>query len=189
MHYEAKLCILCIVSGFRNKKAPFLFLLFFTFLYSFRQIFTCLKTCLWNPGTYRHNDYTEQLRKTNSLPISFTIALHDMCFLNRVLTDQFDFNLYRYINFTFAAKDLRNSSRPKLSTTQNCRLFFTEQFFFYRVCRYANMISANNIADIFSSPEIFKAKLKIYLKNRIDMFNLNNSCSMLLCCHCINCRS
>ena len=143
----------------------------------------CLK---WVTGV---NDYTEQLRKTNSLPISFTIALHDMCFLNRVLTDQFDFNLYRYINFTFAAKDLRNSSRPKLSTTQNCRLFFTEQFFFYRVCRYANMISANNIADIFSSPEIFKAKLKIYLKNRIDMFNLNNSCSMLLCCHCINCRS
>ena len=40
------------------------------------------------------NDYTEQLRKTNSLPISFTIALHDMCFLNRVLTDQFDFDLY-----------------------------------------------------------------------------------------------
>ena len=81
------------------------------------------------------NDYTEQLRKTNSLPISFTIALHDMCFFNRVLTDKFDFDLYKYINFTFAAKHLRNSSRPKLSTTQNCRLFFTEQFFFYRVCR------------------------------------------------------
>ena len=32
IHYEAKLCILCIVSGFRNKDAPFVLLLFFTFL-------------------------------------------------------------------------------------------------------------------------------------------------------------
>ena len=31
-HYEAKLCILCIVSAFRNKDAPFVLLLFFTFL-------------------------------------------------------------------------------------------------------------------------------------------------------------
>ena len=32
VHYEAKLCILCIVSGFGNKDAPFVLLLFFTFL-------------------------------------------------------------------------------------------------------------------------------------------------------------
>ena len=31
-HYEAKLCILLIVSGFHNKEAPFVLLLFFTFL-------------------------------------------------------------------------------------------------------------------------------------------------------------
>ena len=38
-HYEAKLCILWILSGFRNKDAPFVLLLFFHFLWSFRQIF------------------------------------------------------------------------------------------------------------------------------------------------------
>ena len=36
-HYEAKLCILCIVSGFRDKDAPFVLLLFFHFLWPFRQ--------------------------------------------------------------------------------------------------------------------------------------------------------
>ena len=36
-HYEAKLCILCIVSGIRDKDAPFVLLLFFHFLWSFRQ--------------------------------------------------------------------------------------------------------------------------------------------------------
>ena len=42
-HYEAKLCILCIVSGFRNKHAPFVLLLFFPSLWSFRQSFTMFK--------------------------------------------------------------------------------------------------------------------------------------------------
>ena len=42
-HYEAKLCILCIVSGFRNKDAPFALLLFFHFLWSFRQNFNMFK--------------------------------------------------------------------------------------------------------------------------------------------------
>ena len=36
-HYEAKLCFLCIVSGFRYKDAPLVLLLFCTFLRSFRQ--------------------------------------------------------------------------------------------------------------------------------------------------------
>ena len=37
VHCEAKLRILCIVSGFRSKDAPFVLLLFFLFLCSFRQ--------------------------------------------------------------------------------------------------------------------------------------------------------
>ena len=52
-HYEAKLCILFIVSGIYKKDAHFVLILFSTFLRSFRQYLTCLKTCLWNPGTYR----------------------------------------------------------------------------------------------------------------------------------------
>ena len=43
IHYEAKLCILCIVSGFRDKDAPFVLLLFFHFLQSFRQNFNMFK--------------------------------------------------------------------------------------------------------------------------------------------------
>ena len=43
IHYEAKLCILCIVSGFRDKDAPFVLLLFFHFLRSFRQNFNMFK--------------------------------------------------------------------------------------------------------------------------------------------------
>ena len=42
-HYEAKLCISCIVSGFRNKDAPFVLLLFFPSLWSFRQNFNMFK--------------------------------------------------------------------------------------------------------------------------------------------------
>ena len=38
-HYAAKLCILCLVSGFRSKDALFVLLLFFYFLWSFRQNF------------------------------------------------------------------------------------------------------------------------------------------------------
>ena len=49
-HYEAKLCILCIVSGFRNKDAPFVSLLSFD---CSDKVLTCLKACLRNPGTYR----------------------------------------------------------------------------------------------------------------------------------------
>ena len=47
---RAKLCILSIVSGFRNK---FFFCSFLLFDRS-DNILTCLKTCLWNPGTYKH---------------------------------------------------------------------------------------------------------------------------------------
>ena len=36
---RGQLCILCIVSGFHNKEAPFVLLLFFHFLWSFRQNF------------------------------------------------------------------------------------------------------------------------------------------------------
>ena len=53
-HGEAKLSFLGNVSGFRNKDAPFVLVKFFHFFWSFRQNLTCLKTCLWNPGTYRH---------------------------------------------------------------------------------------------------------------------------------------
>ena len=52
-HYEGKLSICCIVSGFRNKDATFIF---FCSLLSFDpsdKILTCSQTCLWNPGTYR----------------------------------------------------------------------------------------------------------------------------------------
>ena len=49
IHYEAKLCILCIVSGFRNKDAPIVLLLFFPLFDGSDKILTCLKTCLWNP--------------------------------------------------------------------------------------------------------------------------------------------
>ena len=54
VHYDAKLCFLCIVHGFRNQNAH---LFFFCSLLSFDRyvkILPCLKTCLWNPGTYRH---------------------------------------------------------------------------------------------------------------------------------------
>ena len=53
IHYDAKLCILCIVCGFHNKDAP---LFFFCSLLSFDSSdknLTCLRTCLWIPGTYR----------------------------------------------------------------------------------------------------------------------------------------
>ena len=43
LHYEAKLCILNIVSGFCNKDAPVVLVLFFHFLLSFRQIVNMFK--------------------------------------------------------------------------------------------------------------------------------------------------
>ena len=55
-HYEAKLCILWIVSGFHNKNAPFFFFCFFIFFDRSDKILACLKTCLWNAETYRHKN-------------------------------------------------------------------------------------------------------------------------------------
>ena len=43
LHYEAKLCILRAVSGFRNKDAPCILLLFFHCVRSFRQNFNMFK--------------------------------------------------------------------------------------------------------------------------------------------------
>ena len=124
------------------------------------------KKCLkWVTGL---SEYTEQLKVTNSLPISFSIALYDLVFLNKVLNEKFDFVIYKFNNFTF---------------------FFTEQFFFYRVCRYVNMLYSNDIADFFACPEAFKKSLKNYLQARVNSFDLNNSCTMFMACNCSNCRS
>ena len=133
------------------------------------------------------SDYIENLKETNSLPISFSITLYDLVFLNRVRNEKFDFDIYDFINFTFSAKDLRNTAYPRLTSTKNCRLFFTEQFF-YRVCRYVNMLYSKYIADIFASPEAFKKSLKNYLQARVNSFDLNNSCTMFLACNCIYCQ-
>ena len=125
----------------------------------------CLK---WVTG---RSDYTEQLKVTNSLPIFFSIALCDLVFPNRVLNEKFDFDIYKFINFTFSPKDLRNTAYLRLTATKKCRLFFTEQFFVYRVCRYVNMLYSNDIADIFASPEAFKKSLENYLQARVNSFD------------------
>ena len=52
LHYEAKQCILWMVSGFRNKDASSFFCSFISFDRS-DKILTWLSTCLWNPETYR----------------------------------------------------------------------------------------------------------------------------------------
>ena len=145
------------------------------------------KKCLkWVTGL---SEYAEQLKVINSLPISFSIALYDLVFLNKVLNEKFDFAIYKFINFTFSAKDLRNTAYPRLTATKKCRLFFTEQFFFYRVSRYVNMLYSNDIADFFAYPEAFKKTLKNNLQARVNSFDLKNSYTMFLACNCINYRS
>ena len=104
-------------------------------------------TQIWFPSlSYRHilelfnkkglkwltglSDYTGQLKVTNSLPIFFSIAFYDLVFLNRVLKDKFDFDIYKFINFTFSVEDLRNTAYLTLTATEKCRLFFNELLFF-----------------------------------------------------------
>ena len=51
-HYDAKMCVLIIASGFFNKTALFDF--FILFFFHNDKVLTCLKTCLWFPVTYTH---------------------------------------------------------------------------------------------------------------------------------------
>ena len=46
--------LLWIVSGFRKKDTPFVLFCSFIFLDRSDKKLTGLRTCLWNPGTYRH---------------------------------------------------------------------------------------------------------------------------------------
>ena len=70
-HYEAKLCILCIVSWIHNKDAPFVLLLFFTFFRSFRQIFIMFKD--WSLES-------RNVQTQKSEPIQCTVWSRNDCF-------------------------------------------------------------------------------------------------------------
>ena len=54
LHYEAKLCFLRKVRGFRNKDVHFFFFCSLTSFDCYNTNLQCLKTCLSNPETYRH---------------------------------------------------------------------------------------------------------------------------------------
>ena len=81
-------CILCIVSGFRNKEAPFVLLLFFTFLWSFRQNFNMFKDLSLE---------SRNIQTQNCAPIQCTVWLNLISdFIHWIRMLIFKFIFYRY---------------------------------------------------------------------------------------------
>ena len=94
-HHEAKLCILCIVSGIHKKDAPFVLLLFFTFLRSFRQNFNMFKDLSLESRNiptqncapiqitvWSRNDCVKKFSKTVRRPITFLICIRKLSVSN-----------------------------------------------------------------------------------------------------------
>ena len=133
---------------------------------------------------FRSNDYVSSFVSLKLLPICFKVQRIDILLLWKII------NMRVIIphDFTYKSSCTR-SGTLKLFELKHNHKFKTNDGFFPRSKRASNELIRLGVINFEMPYCLFVKRLDAYFENKLQSFNLNNSCSFYIKCFCKTCRS